>query len=136
LTRKRINPTRSEGLDGDVWERLLADIRGHIFEFGDFKKLSEQTGLCVGTISRLAYGETGSPHMRTVIKVMDALGKSDPVLKAFRSEKPISTVQAFALKLKRGKYHEQRKTKLQKKTHPHRIAKPVRRSRERSTTLH
>ena len=129
---RKINPTRSEGVDGDVWERLLADIRGHIWTHGDFKKLAVSANLSVATVSKLAYGDTNSPHMRTVVRIMEALGKSDPVLEAFRADKSVSTVQAFARKLKVEKVRQKRKDDLQKKIHPHRITKVSR----RGTSLH
>lgn len=124
---KRINTNRSEGLDGDVWERLFADIRGHIWAHGDFKKLAISADLSVATVSKLAYGDTGSPHMRTVVRIMNALGKSDPIVKAFRAEKPVSTVQAFARKLKTTEGRQKRKNELHLKIHPHRATRIARR---------
>lgn len=124
---RKINPTRSEGVDGDVWERLLADIRGHIWTHGDFKKLAVSANLSVATVSKLAYGDTNSPHMRTVVRIMNALGKSDPVLRAFRAEKSVSTVQAFARKLKKTEGRQARKVELRMKIYPHRAAKVSRR---------
>jgi transcriptional regulator with XRE-family HTH domain len=126
---KRINPTHSEGIDGDIWERLFADIRGHIRSYGGtFKQLADAANLSEATVSKLAYGETSSPHMRTIIRIMDALGKSDPVLKAFRSEKPVSITQAYCWKLARGK----RKQKLVAKIKPHLAKKTVRASVRRA----
>lgn len=95
MNRKRINPTRSEGQNGDDWERLLADVRGHIWEFGNFNTLAKRANLSNATVSNLAYADTRSPHMRTVIKIMTALGKSDPILNAFKTEKPV-TIKAVA----------------------------------------
>lgn len=134
---KRINPTHSEGLDGDVWERLLADIRGHIWEYlrkkgNTYEKLAETAGVCSGTVSKFAYGDTTSPHMRTVIRIMDALGKSDPILSAFKSEKPVSLKQATDWKSARAK----RKQKLAAKLKPHQVNKPVRASVRRGQTMH
>ncbi len=107
-----MNPTRSEGVDGDVWERLLADIRGHIWAHGDFSKLAKAAKLSPATISNLAYGDTGSPHMRTVVRIMDALGKSDPILAAFKSEKPITTRVVAKRWVYRQKMRAARKAKI------------------------
>jgi hypothetical protein len=124
---KQINPNRSEGLDGDEWERLLADVRGHIWEYRDLSKLAKDANLSIATISNLAYGVTTSPHMRTIIRVMVALDKSDPILEAFKSEKPVSVKQAKARKSARARLKDQRKTKV----HPHRAEKPARASAAR-----
>ena len=135
---KRINPTHSEGIDGDVMERMLADVRGHIWEFvrgkgNNFDKLAREAGVSCSTVSKLAYGGTTSPHMRTVIRVMDALGKSDPILEAFKAEKPVSLNEAKARKTTRARLKAQRKAKV----HPHRTEKPTRASTRRGEkTLH
>lgn len=129
--KKRINPTRSEGLDGDVWERVLADVRGHIWEHGDFAKLAVAANLSATTVSKLAYGETSSPHMRTVIRIMDALGKSEPVLEAFKSQKPVSLQRATGWKSTRAKLKAKRTAKM----HPHRVAK-ARTLARRGATMH
>ncbi len=126
---KRINPTRSEGLDGEVWERLLADVRGHIHEHKDFGKLAVAANLSISTVSKLAYGETSSPHMRTVIRIMEALGKSDPIIDAFRSQKPVSVKSAQARRSTRVRLKAQRAAKL----HPHRAAKAMRASASGAT---
>ena len=81
-----------------MWEQLLADVRGHIWGSGDFSKLAEKADVSPQTVSKFAYGETKSPHMRTVFKIMDALGKSEEILTAFKSEKPVSTRSAIARK--------------------------------------
>ena len=98
MNRKRINPTRSEGIDGDWWELFLADLRGHIFAGGEIKKLAEKANLSVSTISNLAYAKTQSPHMRTVMKIMAALDKHRAVLEAFKSDAPVTMKAAMLRK--------------------------------------
>lgn len=112
MNRKRINPTRTEGLDGNVLERLLADVRGHVWEFGDFKTLAKQANLSTSTVSDLAYADTRSPHMRTVMKIMTALGKSDPILNAFKAEKPVTIKVVAGRWIARQKVREARKAKI------------------------
>ncbi len=130
---KRINPTRSEGVDGDVFERLLADIRGHIFEHNNIAKLAEVANLSTSTVSNLAYGKTKSPHMRTVTQIMEALGKADPVLEAFKSKKPVWTKQAQARLSTRARLKKERADKI----HPHRAKNADRSSTRRGiATMH
>jgi len=124
LNRKRINPTRSEGQDGSVAGRLLADIRGHIWAHGDFSELAKDAKLSAATVSNLAYGETNSPHMRTVVQIMHALGKSDPILEAFKSEKPMTANTLAKHWIFRQKMRAARKAKI-------RLVPPVRASARR-----
>jgi hypothetical protein len=119
-------------LDGDVWERLLADVRGHIWDHGDFSKLAATADVSVSTVSKLAHADTGSPHMRTVIRIMDALGKSDPILEAFESKNPVSISQARKRKSARARNKE----RLAAKVKPHQIKKAVRVSVQRTETRH
>ena len=95
---KRINPTLDEGLDGDEWERILADFRGHVYHAGDWKKLAETSGLSYATIENIAYGHTRSPHMRTVIKLMDALGRGDEIRAALATNAPLTEDEAIKLR--------------------------------------
>lgn len=112
MDRKRINPTRSEGLDGDRWEQFLADLRGHIFAGGEIKALAEKANLSVATISNLAYAKTQSPHMRTVMKIMTALDKHRAVLEAFKSDAPV-TMKAAMLRqpVSRKKFERTKRVK-------------------------
>jgi transcriptional regulator with XRE-family HTH domain len=112
LNRKRINPTRSEGQDGDIWARLLADVQGHIWAYRDFNKLAQAANLSVATVSNLAHGDTKSPHMRTVARIMHALGKSDPILEAFKSEKPMTESALAKHWISRQKMRAARKAKI------------------------
>lgn len=132
---KRINPTHSEGIDGDEWDRLLADVRGHMWEFlrkkgNTFEKLARAAGVCTGTVSKFSYGDTSSPHMRTVMRIMTALGKSDLILTAFKAEEPVSLKQASDWRLTRAKKRQKLITKIK----PHQIKglmrASVRRGRE------
>ena len=126
---KFLNQTRSEGIDGDVWERVLADVRGHLFAAKDLQAVAVKANLSYSTVAKLAYGDTKSPHMRTVIKIMDALGKADPILQAFRSEKPVTVVQADQRRPKRT-VRDRIKKERTDRIFPHRNAK------ERGSPLH
>jgi transcriptional regulator with XRE-family HTH domain len=112
LNRKRINPTRSEGQDGSIAGRLLADIQGHIWAHGNLSELAKDAKLGAATVSNLAYGETKSPHMRTVVRIMHALGKSDPILEAFKSEKPMTSNTLAKHWISRQKMRAARKAKI------------------------
>lgn len=98
---KRINQDLSEGLDGDLWQKILADLRGHMFAYGTWEKLSVATGLSPSTIQKLACGDTKSPHFMTVFKVMTAVGKGDALLQIFASRKPLTLQEAQKLKEKK-----------------------------------
>ena len=104
--------------------RVLADVQGHIWAFGDFQKLARAAKLSVATVSNLAYGDTKSPHMRTVVRIMDALGKSDPILEAFKSEKPMTPNTLAKHWISRQKIRETRRAKI-------RLVPPVRPSERR-----
>jgi transcriptional regulator with XRE-family HTH domain len=117
---KRINQALPEGIDGNPRERLMADIRGHIRSFkGTYRELADLARLSVSTVSNIACGDTKSPHLITAFQIMDALGKSDPILDAFRSESPVSLRVAQRLKAQRAK----RKLKRKEKIHPHRVVR-------------
>ena len=121
MNRKRINPTRSEGQDGSIAGRLLADIQGHIWAHGNLSELAKDARLSATTVSDLAYGETKSPHMRTVVRIMHALGKSDPILEAFKSEKPMTSNTLAKHWISRQKMRAARKARI-------RLVPPVRAS--------
>ncbi len=95
---KRINPTLSEGLDGDQWEEILADFRGHVYNAGDWRELAKKAGLSYATIENIAYGHTRSPHLRTVISLMDALGRGDEIRQALATNRPLTKDEAIKLR--------------------------------------
>lgn len=135
MSAKRINQDRSEGLDDDVFEQLLADVRGHIFSTLNWNVLAEKANLSYSTIAALAYGDTKSPHLRTVIKIMTALGKEHPILDAFKAEEPVSVPQASKRKtarLARLGLRKKRKEKLFR----HRTRRRAARQLERQDTMH
>jgi DNA-binding phage protein len=109
LNRKRINPTLPEGVDGNLWELFLADLRGHVFGAGEMKKLAEKAGLHENTVSNIAYGKTMFPQMLTVMKIMIALDKHRAVLEAFKSDAPITMKAAVLRKSARRKTFERTK---------------------------
>lgn len=95
---KRINPTLSEGLDGDQWEEILADFRGHVYNAGDWRELAKKAGLSYATIENIAYGHTRSPHLRTVVALMDALGRGDEIRQALATNRPLTKDEAIRLR--------------------------------------
>ena len=80
----RINQTRSEGTDGDDFERWLADMRGLLWETqrggGTWESFAASVNLSPGTVARFASGETKSPHGRTLFALMQACGHRLPVV--------------------------------------------------------
>ncbi len=95
---KRINPTLSEGLDGDQWEEILADFRGHVYNAGDWRELAQKSGLSYATIENIAYGHTRSPHLRTVVALMDALGRGEEIRQALATNRPLTKDEAIKLR--------------------------------------
>ncbi len=95
---KRVNPTLSEGLDGDQWEEILADFRGHVYNAGDWRELAQKSGLSYATIENIAYGHTRSPHLRTVVALMDALGRGDEIRQALATNRPLTKDEAIKLR--------------------------------------
>lgn len=99
----------------------------------ELKKLAEEAGLARSTVDNLAWAETKSPHLATIVRVMKAVGKLDQLKEALRSERPVSVKQAQARKSARERFKEQ----LSVKTHPHRTGKNVRVSVKRGQqTMH
>ena len=87
---RQINATRNE--EDDDLQRILADIRGHMpGATAELKKLADEAKLARSTVDNLAYAETKSPHLATVVRVMRAVGKLDALLAAFQSQHPVST---------------------------------------------
>lgn len=96
---KRVNQDRSEGVDGNVSERLLADLRGmiwkHVGKESDFAELADKAGISKSTISRLmwqtdALPQTKRPHFETVVRLLQALERMDLLEKVFEgNHKPI-----------------------------------------------
>lgn len=95
---KRVNPTLSEGLDGDQWEEILADFRGHVYNAGDWRELAQKSGLSYATIENIAYGHTRSPHLRTVVALMDALGRGEEIRHALATNRPLTKDEAIKLR--------------------------------------
>lgn len=96
---KRIDQNRSEGVDGNVSEKFLADLRGmlwkHIGKEGDFSEIAEKAGLNKTTISRLMWqtdtlSQTRRPHFETVVRLLRALDRLELLKKVFEGDhKPI-----------------------------------------------
>jgi hypothetical protein len=96
----RINQTRSEGLStgvlsNDLDELIKADVRGHLRNYGDWKKLTQDTGVNYQTIANFAYGVTQNPQQRTLTRLMDGMGLGDMLREAYRSEKPVFAAEAL-----------------------------------------
>ena len=96
---KRVNQDRSEGVDGNVSEMLLADLRGmlwkHVGKDSDFAEIAEKAGVSKATISRLMWQteslpQTKRPHFETVVRLLRALDRFDLLLAVFAgTHKPI-----------------------------------------------
>lgn len=95
---RRPNQDRSEGVDGNVSERFLADLRGlvwkHIGEKGDFSALASKANLNEVTISRLMWHsekkpQTKRPHFETVVRLLLALDRLELLAEVFAGAKPI-----------------------------------------------
>ena len=101
--KKRINPNRDEGQSGDEFERILADLRGHTWVwlrvkgYNSWRRLAADAKVSYQTVENLAYGKTKSPHLRTMVQVLTAMGKFDAVAKAFSSGEPVSEKKAAQL---------------------------------------
>ena len=95
---KRINPTRDEGTSGDDWERILADFAGHVYNAGDWQELHKKAGVSYATVENIAYRHTRSPHLRTVVSIMDALGRGDELRAALATNTPLSEAEALKLR--------------------------------------
>ncbi len=95
---KRINQTRDEGVSGDRWEKVLGDFAGHVYHAGDWRKLADEAGVSYATVENIAYRQTKSPHMRTVINIMNALGRGDELEKALHTNSPLSQAEAIKLR--------------------------------------
>jgi hypothetical protein len=91
-----MNPTLSEGQgSNDLDELIKADVRGHLLNHGDWKKLSQDTGVGQSTIENFAYGVTTNPQMRTLTRVMDGMGYGDIIRAAYKSDKPVFSEAAL-----------------------------------------
>lgn len=98
MTTKKPHQDRSEGVDGNISERLLANLRGlvwkHIGKSGDFSELAAKADLNEGTISRMMWHsekapQTKFPQFLTVVKLLRALGRLDLFEEAFAGARPI-----------------------------------------------
>ena len=79
---KRINQDRSEGLSNDLDELIMADVRGHLRNYGDWRKLAQATGVSYSTIENYAYGWTQRPQQHTTTRLMEGMGLGDKLRKA------------------------------------------------------
>lgn len=99
---KRINQDRSEGVDGNMSEKFLADLRGlvwkHVEKNGRFTALASKANLNEATITRMMWHQgpqspqTRRPHFETVVRLLWALDRLDlltPVFKGGQDHKPI-----------------------------------------------
>jgi transcriptional regulator with XRE-family HTH domain len=91
---KRINPTLDEGPE-ETWEETMANIRGHLRNAGDWNHLAKDANLAKATIANIAYGYTRSPHARTLMSLMVALGRGDEFKAAIASDEPLSKKEAI-----------------------------------------
>jgi len=96
---KRINPDRPEGIDGNLWDRLTADLRGLVWQNidkdGSFTTFAAKSNLHPTTITNFAYGWTRSPLLSTIVKLMVALDRVDLLVAAFSGNaEPISASEA------------------------------------------
>jgi transcriptional regulator with XRE-family HTH domain len=92
---KRINSNLDES---SGWGRFVADIRGHLHAHQNWVILAADAGVAPQTVSKLAYGETKSPHGLTIFKLMVALGREDELLAAVHSEEPVVVREAKKLR--------------------------------------
>jgi len=95
---KRINQILDEGTYGDDWERVLADFAGHVYNAGDWRELADKAGVSYATVENIAYRYTRSPHLRTVVSIMDALGRGDELRAALATNTPLSEAEALKLR--------------------------------------
>ena len=95
---RRPNQDRSEGVDGNVSERFLADLRGLVWkqvgQNGDFSEIAEKARLNEVTVARLMWHsekmpQTKRPHFETVVRLLFALDRLDLLAKAFKGARPI-----------------------------------------------
>ena len=61
--------------DYDKWHELIrTEIREQVHRKVRMYHIAQETGLCVGTISRLVYGPTKYPRMDTIVRILTYLG--------------------------------------------------------------
>lgn len=58
----------------ELRDLITAKVKEYVMSGGKMKVLSVKAGISPNTVSRLAYGETSRPHLRTVVYVLFALG--------------------------------------------------------------
>ena len=92
---KNINQTLSEGQSNDLDELIMADVRGHLRNYGDWRRLSEVTGVSYTTIENYAYGYTRRPHQHTTTSLMDGMGLGDQLRNAYYSDTPVARAKAL-----------------------------------------
>lgn len=112
---RKINQTLSEGLDGDVWQGYLANVRGYLRNVADWKLLSEESGVAKSTIRNIAYGRTRSPHAYTIYRLMTALGREKEFVDAVASDKPMTLDEAKRLDRNYKQRLKRKKTKSSQK---------------------
>lgn len=92
---KRINPTFSEGQDGLVSGKVLADLRGMIWQkvgpAGDFAELAEEAGVAKSTIMNFMFmsakgHQTKRPHFETIVRLLRALERADLLQAVFMGD--------------------------------------------------
>jgi transcriptional regulator with XRE-family HTH domain len=72
---RKINPTRSEGLDGNPKELKLAIVRSLIWASKRaLQTIAADAKLSVSTVSNYAHGDTLNPHDNTTERILQALG--------------------------------------------------------------
>lgn len=80
---RRRHQNRSEGLDGDPYERKLGELRTHI---RNSKKsavwIAEKARLNVQTVRNVISGQTARPHDRTVEMIYEAIGLQRSITRA------------------------------------------------------
>ena len=99
----------------------MANIRGHLRNAGDWNQLAKDANLAKATVANIAYGHTRSPHARTLMSLMVALGRGDEFKAAIASDEPLSKQEAIqsrpaAVKRHYAKLAKQAKLRVEAKT--------------------
>lgn len=117
---QKINLNLPEGIGtNDLDEIIMADVRGHLRNYGDWKRLSEETGISYKTIENYAYGWTRRPQQHTTTRLMEGMGLGDQLQKAYHSDTPVGRTEALAKRspaLKHAHKKQAKRLELARKT--------------------
>lgn len=96
MSKKRMNQNRIEGIDGNVGEELLADIRGIVWKkyAGRFEELAGISRLHLTTVENFAFGWTISPRWETIVRLLVAVEHYDLLAKALGIDTPVTRAEA------------------------------------------